>query len=95
MGADWKLNPELTLRAGYQYLQSPVPSRTMVPLVSEADQSLVSVGAGYAAGAHRLDLAYMLGLFDRRRVEGNLNPAYDGRYKIESHLLAAAYAYAF
>ncbi len=95
VGADWQLDPQWVVRAGYQYLQTPVPSRTMIPLVAEADQSIIALGTGYARGSHRLDLAYMLGIFDRRKVEGNINPFYDGVYKFEAHLVAASYAYVF
>lgn len=95
LGAEWQCSPELALRAGYMYLQSPVPSRTMIPLVAEADQSVVSIGAGYTRGAHRLDLAYMLGLIDQRRVDTNVNADYTGKYEFDAHLWAVGYTYTF
>jgi long-subunit fatty acid transport protein len=40
-GADYQLNENLVLRCGYIYLETPVPSETMLPSISEEDQSVV------------------------------------------------------
>lgn len=95
LGVDWRLSDAWSLRAGYMYLQSPVRSHTMIPLIAESDQSVVSLGVGHAYEAHRFDLAYMLGIFERRRVEGNVNPQYDGTYAFDSQLFAIGYHYTF
>ncbi len=95
IGADWRMSDAWSIRAGYMYLQSPVRSRTMIPLIAESDQSVVSLGVGHAYGAHRFDLAYMLGIFERRRVEDNVNPEYNGTYDFDSQLFAIGYHYTF
>jgi len=95
VGADYALSDELTLRAGYIYLETPIPSETMTPSIAEEDQSVVSVGLGYTKGQHQFDFAYAYGIFGGRDVSDNVNPAYNGSYDFESHLLGASYGYSF
>jgi long-chain fatty acid transport protein len=95
VGGDWKFAPNWMLRAGYIYLETPVPEETMIPSVAEEDQSVISVGLGYNKGANRVDLAYAIGLFDGRTVDENLNPAFLGDYDFESHLISMTYSRAF
>ncbi len=96
LGADWRFAPDWTLRAGYLYLQSPIPNRTFAPLALDVDQSIVSIGLGYQSGPHTVDVAYTLGLFTTRRVSANQNPLYrQATYDFEGHLAALTYTYAF
>ncbi|HMO03529.1 MAG TPA: TonB-dependent receptor [Kiritimatiellia bacterium] len=95
IGLDYQLNDQLVLRAGYIYLESPIPSKTMLPSISEEDQSVISIGAGYTSGPHQIDVAYAYGLFNGRDVDNNVNPAFNGSYDFEAHLIGASYAYSF
>ena len=96
LGPEWKFAPDWTLRAGYLYLQSPIPDSTFAPSALDVDQSLVSVGLGYKIGRHTFDIAYALGIFNKRRVGANQNPAYEnGSYEFQGHLAALSYTYAF
>lgn len=95
LGAEWDATDDLTLRAGYIYLETPIPSSTMLPTIAEEDQSVLSVGCSYARGNHTLDFAYAIGLFDGRDVRDNVNPAFNGDYDFESHLISLAYGYTF
>ena len=95
IGAEWDVTDAWTLRAGYLYLETPIPSSTMIPTIAEEDQSVVSVGCGYTQGPHQIDLAYAIGLFDGRDVRDNVNPAYNGDYDFESHLISLSYGYTF
>lgn len=95
IGADYRLNDALVLRAGYIYLETPIPSQTMLPSISEEDQSVVSIGCGYTKGRHTVDLAYAYGVFDGRDVDDNANPAFNGSYDFEAHLVGASYGYTF
>lgn len=94
-GLDYKLNDLWTARAGYMYVETPVPSETMTPFVAEEDQSVISVGLGYEKDARRVDLAYAYGIFDGREVSDNVNPANNGKYDFESHLVAVSYQVEF
>jgi len=95
IGADYALSETVTLRAGYIYLETPIPSRTMLPSIAEEDQSVVSVGLGYQQGAHRFDVAYAYGFFNGRDVKDNMNPAFNGEYDFEAHLFGASYGLTF
>lgn len=94
ISASYVLNPEWVLRAGYIYLESPVPSSTMLPTTSEQDQGVIAIGAGYTPRPnHHIDVAYSLGLFSGRDVSDNINPAFNGAYDFEAHLLSLNYGY--
>ncbi|MCC5848812.1 MAG: TonB-dependent receptor [Verrucomicrobia bacterium] len=95
ISAAWKLNQDWQLRTGYIYLESPVPSRTMLPTTAEQSQGVWSIGAGYFQGSHRLDFAYSLGLFSGRQVDDNENPLFNGKYDFEAHLVSVSYGYHF
>ena len=92
---DWKATPDVTLRAVYIYLQSPVPDETFSPTIPDADRHVVSVGLGYAHANHRVDLAYGYSIIPDREIRSNLNPAYNGDYETSSHLMSLSYGYSF
>ncbi len=57
---------------------------------------MVSIGLGYQVGHHTVDLAYALGLFDKRSVGSNQNPLFQmSTYDFQGHLAALTYTYAF
>lgn len=95
-GPEWNFARDWTLRAGYLYLQSPIPDSTFAPIGLDVDQSVVSLGLGYQRGRHAVDVAYALGIFDKRTVHANQSPYYEnGTYDFEGHLAALTYTYAF
>lgn len=91
IGADYMLNENWVLRGGFIYLETPIPSQTMLPTIAEEDQGVISVGFGYRKGDHRFDAAYAYGLFDGRDVRNNDNPAFNGDYDFEAHLIGVSY----
>ena len=96
IGPEWRFARDWTLRAGYLYLQSPIPDSTFAPTSLDVDQSMVSVGLGYQRGRHAVDIAYALGIFDKRTVHSNQNPLYqECTYEFEGHLAALTYTYSF
>ncbi len=95
VGADWKVTADVTLRAGYIYLQSPVPEETFSPTIPDTDRHVVSAGLGYAHASHRADLAYGYSIIPDREIRSNSNPAYNGDYETSSHLLSVSYGYCF
>ena len=96
IGPEWRFARDWTLRAGYLYLQSPIPDSTFAPTSLDVDQSMVSVGLGYQSGRHAVDIAYALGIFDKRTVHSNQNPLYrECTYEFEGHLAALTYTYSF
>jgi long-chain fatty acid transport protein len=95
VGGDLQVNPNTVLRAGYIFLQSPVPDHTLAPTLPDADRHVISVGVGYKRGAQSLDLAYAYSIFDERDIEANQNPAYNGEYDNSSHILGVSWGYIF
>jgi long-chain fatty acid transport protein len=95
LGADWAMTPEVTLRAGYIYLQSPVPDETLAPTLPDTDRSVVTVGAGYHPDRHSIDLAYGYSIIGDREIGNNQNPAFNGNYETSSHIVSVSYGYNF
>jgi long-chain fatty acid transport protein len=95
-GAEWAFSPDWVLRAGYIFMESPVPEDTLAPTLPDGDQHVVSTGLGYRKGAHAFDVAYAVGFNANRTVDENVNPAYVGEYDIKtSHMVQSAYSIAF
>ncbi len=95
VGADWRVAPNVTLRAGYIHLQSPIPDETLAPSLPDATRDVVSVGFGYTHGRQTLDLAYGYSIIPTREIRTDVNPAYNGDYETSSHLMSVSYGYAF
>jgi long-chain fatty acid transport protein len=95
IGSSYQIQDNVTLRGGYKYMPSPVPSTTLAPTLPDADKHQISVGMGLTQGAHRLDVAFAYAILDERDVRDNLNPAYNGNYDSESQILALSYGYTF
>ena len=66
-----------------------------MPSMLDSSQSAICLGLGYRTGPHTLDLAYALGLVDSRKIRADQNPAYNGDYTFDAHLIALSYVYAF
>jgi long-chain fatty acid transport protein len=95
IGADYQCTESIIARAGYMYLDAPSPTSTMIPVASEENQSVISFGLGYTHEVHTFDIAYAYGILNGITVDDNANPAVNGSYDHESHLLSAAYGYQF
>jgi len=95
LGADWAVAPNWIVRAGYSFLQSPVPDRTFSPLLPDEDRHVVALGAGYHKGRHAVDVVYTLSIVEDRTIAGNQNPAFDGVYDLDPQLVAVSYRYRF
>ncbi len=95
LGADYQCTESLVARAGYIYLDAPSPTSTMIPVASEENQSVISLGLGYTHESHTIDIAYALGILNGITVDDNANQAVNGEYDHQSHLLSFAYGYQF
>lgn len=95
VGADWQATPDVTLRAGYTYLKSPIPEETVAPTLPDADRHVLSAGFGYKHGRHSIDAAYGYSIIPDLKVDSNVNPAYNGTYESHSHLMSLSYACSF
>lgn len=94
-GGDYDVSDTLTLRAGYVWLESPVPPETLAPTIPDTHRHILNVGFGYEYKKHKFDVAYGISFYDDLIVSENVNPAYNGEYDIDSHLLQLTYNYRF
>ena len=76
LGTEWRIN-QLSLRGGYQYLESPYKN-----LIFSDDQETYSFGLGYNFGSIKLNLAYRK---SNKREQYNFYPQYN---QIEAAQLA-------
>jgi long-chain fatty acid transport protein len=93
--AEWDVAQNWSARVGYIYLETPTKSETTLPIASEEDQSVVSVGLGFDNGTHAVNVAYAIGIFDGMTVDDNVVPAVNGEYDFESHIASVSYGYTF
>jgi long-chain fatty acid transport protein len=57
-GVEYDVTPDLALRAGYCYGNSPVPDSTLTPLNAAIFQHTFTCGVGYHWDRYRIDAAY-------------------------------------
>jgi long-chain fatty acid transport protein len=72
-GAELRLSDRLTLRAGYNEGENPVPSFTLTPLFPATVERHATLGVGWLHGNQVIDLALERG-FGHRVVNGNTDP---------------------
>jgi long-chain fatty acid transport protein len=95
VGGDWQFHENWMVRAGYIYLESPIPDSTISPTLPDADRHALSLGLGYTMGAHAIDVAYTYSIYDDREAGFLENQAYPGTYDIDSDLFGLTYSYSF
>lgn len=95
VGADWAFTPEWTARAGYSFLESPVPEMTYSPILPDADRHVITVGLGWHNERNAVDAAWAFSIYDDRTIAANLVPGYNGSYEMASDLLTLSYRRSF
>ena len=90
VGAEWQYSDTLKLRTGVIFLETPVPSETLIPEGAEEDYAIVSIGMGYEKNKVKVDLSYAYGIFDGRTVTDNQIPALNGTYDLAAHLIGVS-----
>ena len=90
LGASWQCCEHWTLRGSYQYFETPVPDSTYSPIIPDANQHALTIGMGARYGRHRFDIAYGHVFYENRTL-----PQYAGTFKVDAHLMSAAYGISF
>ena len=91
----------LTLRGGYAYDVSPVPSDTLDPSIPDSDKHTLSLGAGYHFGKTTIDVAYMFIRSNDRSVNRTITPVagppfvQQGTYSAQTQELGIGISYRF
>ncbi len=70
---DYRVSDRLTLRAGYNYGENPVPDETLTPLFPATVEHHASVGASWLKGTVNYEIA-LEHAFKKGRVNNNPDP---------------------
>lgn len=81
-GIEYAATDNFTLRAGYSYARSAVPSDTLTPLTAAIFEHKLSAGIGYHAGRFHSDLAWLWALPRTQHV--GVSALLDGEYSNSS-----------
>ena len=92
IGMQYGINENLDLRLGYNFVESPVPERTLSPANPEACQHNICVGLGYRFSKMSLDIFYTIALYENITVSNNL---LDGTYRNQSQYFGTSIGYRF
>ena len=92
VGAEWICSQDWLLRAGYLFLESPIPDSTLGTTLPDADKHMLSLGVGWRGAKDAVDVSYMYGIItDRDVVSSGIPVSYEGT----SHIAAISYSRQF
>jgi long-chain fatty acid transport protein len=94
LGGQYQLNPAWVLRGGYIFDQSPVPERTLGPMVPDSDGHLLSLGMGYTKDNFTIDVASMVLFFEDRHTRRNID-GLNGKYTSTTITFLISFTYSF
>jgi len=95
IGGDWKFADHWVLRAGYQYFESPVPNSNFTPTIPDSNQNVFTIGLGWKGKHNSVEASYGLDFYNDRNITNDQNPAFNGKYTFNVHLISLAYNYSF
>lgn len=82
IGAEYKANESLAIRGGYAYSESMVPEHTLDAGNPDSRQHYISAGFGYKMKKLVIDLFYMAGFSEDRKIRNNiLSGTYENFYQ--------------
>jgi long-chain fatty acid transport protein len=101
LGARYRLNPTVTLLAGYLFGKSPVPDHTFDPTIPDADTHLFSLGTDLEFQRFKVALSYAYQRLEKRTKDNLIGDSTvpedlaNGTYRSNLHLIAAGLTYRF
>ena len=93
-GVQYQFNHVWVFRGGYIFDQSPVPERTLGPMVPDSDKHLISLGVGFTKDKLTIDIASMVLLFEDRHTRRNID-GLNGKYTTTTGTFLVSFTYAF
>ncbi len=95
-GVQYTHTDRLRFMAGYVYDETPQPTRSMSPLLPDANRNDYSFGTTWSSGSGRYDLTagYMLVEFETRSTNDNFDE-FNGSYNSRAHIFTLAYTRRF
>lgn len=94
LGVQYQLDNIWAFRGGYIFDQTPVPEKTLGPMVPDADGHLFSLGIGYEQDNVSIDLASMVMFFPNRHTRRNIDDL-NGKYTSTTVTLLVSLTYRF
>lgn len=94
-GISYALDESWTLRAGYLFSENSIPSETYLPSVAANDRHVFSVGIGWKGKTRGVDLAYAFVYNPDRVISGANQPAFDGTYEHQWHVVSLSFTQRF
>ena len=95
LGVERPLAGAWTVRGGYFFDQSPVPSASVSPLLPDSDRHGLALGASWKPGRWWVDAGSWIVLSKRRSTEGQSRDRYDGVYEGHAVTLGVSVGYGF
>jgi long-chain fatty acid transport protein len=74
---------------------SPVPDSTFSPTIPDGNQNVFTTGLQYHWGHHAIEGAYGGIFYDDRHINNGAGYPFNGTFKMNVHLFALSYNYAF
>jgi long-chain fatty acid transport protein len=93
-GVEYQYNPELALRAGFVYDESPQPLAGTGPVLPDSDRTGYSIGAGYDFGNFDVEFYNLFLTFKDREVRDSFSD-YNGDYRTYTNLAGVGINYRF
>lgn len=94
-GVSYALDKNWTLRCGYLFSENSQPELNYTPAVAANDRHIFGVGAGWRGKKRSLDLAYAFVYNPIRTISGAADPAFNGSYKHQWHVLSLSFTQRF
>jgi long-chain fatty acid transport protein len=94
LGGEHRFNDSWAMRLGYAYDETPIPDKTLDPLLPDANRHLVTVGLGYTYGRFSVDAAYSAFFFQDISTSTHQD-GFNVDYESFSHVVSLAVNYHF
>jgi long-chain fatty acid transport protein len=93
-GVQYQLNPIWAIRGGYVFDQTPVPEKTLGPMIPDTDGHLLSLGFGYTKDNYVIDMAFMGKIPENRYTRRNID-GFNGKYSSSWFSFTMSYTHTF
>ena len=102
LGAEYAATDRLSVRGGYFYDEAPIPDNTFEANIPNANLHAVTAGLGYKCDATTLDVAYLIGFYEKRSIDNStidplnkFGPTTFGSYNTTAHVLTVSVTFKF
>jgi len=94
-GVSYRLSDEWTLRGGYLFSENSQPALDYTPAAAANDRHVMSLGVGWRGKTRGVDVTYAFVYNPTRVISGAAQPAFNGSYKHQWHVLSLSFTQRF